>query len=567
MNKIAVITTFGNHEFEPFAKKMLQTFMANWPNDIRLWIQLDDTLLSEQVIPLVRPSMDAIATDWLPEHRDFVTRNKSRDDPQNYRFQATRFCHKVFAIYRAYDAMRINKANGGESDRYLIWMDADVHTTRHVTLEDLKLCLPKQGDALAYMGRKDWPHSECGWLAFDLDNGGGEIIEAVYKQYVTDGIFKEDEWHDSWIWDKQMQGKKVTNLTPMASGAGAKDVWHESPMGKWSVHYKGPVAKAQLTENQPSKPGQKIGNIHINTKNALEDKQIQSHIEQNQKLIKNWIKPCKANDEKLVIVSAGPMLIPDDIRKETGKIVAVKHALLPLKRVGIKPWACILLDPRDHMSDFVMDADPDIIWFVASQVDPQAVKELLARGCTVYGYHAAVGANENFLTQKQSDAIIVGGSATATRGLYMLYHLGFRKFKLYGYDLCEFNKPEDLHEKDKFGQPKYFEFTMKMDTPAYSLKREFLTEAQLIAQYQEMNTLLREGEMQIEAEGMGIVPFMMKCKELEDLHKAELKARIENSKLTSYKDLLHGRSHSRADRNRAAATGSARRRKPQPRKR
>lgn len=541
--KIAVVTTFGNASFDVYAKRMLQSFAANWPAEIPLLVQLDDELLLQDVAKIVRPQ-DAIATGWEKDHAEFVERNKGKDDPQNYRKQPVRFCHKVFAIKRALDAVEKQKADGGQDiPRYLIWMDADVITNRQVTMDDIKLCLPKEGDAVAYMGRKDWDHSECGWLVFDLENRGQIAINAITRMYETDHIFMLEQWHDSWLWDDVRKNFTLspntwTNLTHNATGM---DVWPQSPMGKWSTHYKGPQAKAKLVnERQQSPMNANPGKIQIMTQNAIPHEEIRAHIEKNQSLIKNWIRPCKTHDEEIVVVSAGPMLVAEDIRKEAGKkIVAVKHALTPLRKAGIKPWACILLDPRPHVADFIKDADPSVLWFVASQVNPLVTMELLARGCTVWGYHASVNAGEEALIRKQDHAIISGGSATATRGLYVLHHLGFSKMKLYGYDLCVPDKP-DLDAKDDRGQPKFLEMSIGMNDPLYNVKRLFWSEPQLIAQFEEVNDLIKNGRFNLEAIGDGIVPFMVKAKKVSDLRRAELKAKIAGENPPSYMDLLNG---------------------------
>jgi hypothetical protein len=544
---IAVVTTFPDNCWDIYAKQALQSFAQFWPDEIPLMVQLDDDLLYDQVNKLLRPQ-DGIAVGWEPGHKAFVERNKDKDDPTNYRKQPVRFCHKVFAIKRAFDAaMKQKAADPATAPRYLVWMDADVITQRKVTIAEIQECLPREGDAVAYMGRKDWDHSECGWLAFDLENGGLNLIEALYFVYKEDIILHYDQWHDSWAFDQQIKTKlqeqgpflyKTTNLTANASGM---DVWAQSPMGKWSTHYKGPQAKAKLVNEKlpPQQNGNMQSNIVIQTKNAIPHEEIRNNIAINQMLITKWIRQCKPTDEEIVVVSAGPMLVAEDVREEVmaGKrIVAVKHALKPLKEAGITPWACILLDPRPHVADFVNNPDTDVLWLVASQVDPKVTAKLIEAGCTVWGYHAAVGAEEQEMTKKQQGAIISGGSATATRGLFMLHHLGFRRFRLYGYDLCYPEKP-DLKAIDDRGQPKYLEMSVGFNHPLYRLKRAFWSEPQFIAQFEEINDIIKCGKFELKAFGHGVIPFILKAKETGELRERELRAKI-NGKPPSYERLL-----------------------------
>lgn len=540
MTNIVVITTFANAHFEPFAKKMLQSFAQYWPKEIGMLLQLDDSLLMPDVKKILR-DVDLIGVDWPPEHKAFIERHKGKDDPQDYRRQAVRFCHKVFAIGNALESIREVKYAGKPVPRYLIWMDADVHTLRPVTLQDIQECLPKGGDAVAYMGRKDWDHSECGWMAFDLENGGDKIIDYLSLAYNEDRIFSQPQWHDSWVFDRILEEQpkiKRTNLTPNAMG---RDVWAQSPMGKWSVHHKGPAAKAELMgQPMPQQMPMQPQRIRVQTKNSIPHEEIRKQIAKNQQLIKNWIKPCLPIEEELVVVSAGPMLVAEDLRPEVvagKKIVAVKNALVPLKNAGIKPWACILLDPRPHVADFVQDADPDITWFVASQVNPAVTLELLARGCTVWGYHACVNAGEEELILKQEGAIVSGGSATATRGLFMLYHLGFSNFTLYGYDLCMPDKP-DMNKLDDFGQPKYLEMTVNTNDMLYNQKRMYWTEAQYYAQFEEMSELVKSGKFKLKAYGDGVVPFMIKARNIADMRREELRKKLMGGKPINYSEML-----------------------------
>lgn len=556
MHKIAVITTFPNNAWPIYGKRMLESFVKYWPADVDLCVELDDDLLLQDVQKILRPN-DAVAPGWTAEHKAFVERNKGKDDPQDYRKQAVRFCHKVFAIHRAYTAIKEQKEHGEGYPRYLIWLDADVLTTKQVTHDDLLKCLPKEGDAVAYLGRKDWDHSECGWLAFDLEKGGDKIIEAVYSNYLYDKVFSYEQWHDSWIWDRYINSPERTVFTPngpivvsaavvsehlptnLTADKPGMEIWQHSPMAAWSTHYKGPVAKQQLAQ-QPVKQAQQRVPITIQTKNSIPDASIQANIKTNQELITNWIRLCADNDETIVVVSAGPQLIAEDVRKEVEqgrRIVAVKHAVEPLNKAGITPWAVILLDPREHVRNFVEKPDNNIIWIVASQVNPEVTKRLIDAGCTVWGYHAPVGAGEGELIAKQPYAQITGGSATATRGLYVLRHLGFKKFRLYGYDLCYPDKV-DMNEKTAEGAPKYLEMSVGLDNPFYNVKKCFWTEPQFIAQFEEINEIIKSNTLDLEAFGEGVIPFIIKAKRTGELRMAELKAKIHGDTLTHYSELL-----------------------------
>lgn len=541
MNNIAVVTTFPNYAWPIYAKTMLQGYVANWPDDVSILVRLDDEMLAKDVEKIIRPQ-DGLICGTNKEHAEFLERNKDKDHKDDYRKQGCRFSHKVFTIKASADYW-IAENKAAVKCRYLIWLDADVLTTGKVTSKDLEKCLPHDGDAVAYLGRKDWPHSECGWLAFDLTCGGDEVINEIYKRYISDQIFSEQQWDDSYIWDRvrehffklDKQAGNWTNLSPLASGL---EAWSHSPMAAWSKHYKGPVAKAQLggakVQKQEGRP------MRIETKNSLPDEVLQRNILENQTLIKNWVVPCIENDEEIVVVSAGPQLVPEDLRAEIAagrKIFAVKHALKPLREAGVDIFGCILLDPREHVYDFVDNPDTSVNWFVASQVTPKATRKLIEAGCKVWGYHASVGAKEEQYTSAQPFSVVDGGSATATRGLFLLAKLGFRKFRLYGYDLCVADKP-DLSAVDATGQPANFEVSLAVNYPCYQGKKAFWSKGELLAQYEEFRRVVEHKDWDIKAFGPGIAPFITEAKRISDLRLEDKKAKLGLTKSVSYEELL-----------------------------
>ena len=61
--------------------------------------------------------------------------------------------------------------------------------------------------------------------------------------------------------------------------------------------------------------------------------------------------------------------------------------------------------------------------------------------------------------------LLGGGCSTAMRGISVLHAAGFRKFRLYGYDLC-YTEDVDWEAKDKSGQSKFMEVEEPGSFPA-----------------------------------------------------------------------------------------------------
>jgi hypothetical protein len=98
---------------------------------------------------------------------------------------------------------------------------------------------------VSYLGRGEKYHSECGWVAYNLDKSEcREFIRDFVNMYNTDTIFKEREWHDSYIFDvlrKQIQQRcHFHNLNPSREDKGlAGHPFINSELGKHMDHVKG----------------------------------------------------------------------------------------------------------------------------------------------------------------------------------------------------------------------------------------------------------------------------------------------------------------------------------------
>lgn len=513
--KITAVTTFPNKHYNLYAKQMVESFCQYWPEDVKFWIQLDDEPQSEAVINELKGMYkqkftnrvnDGATCEWTPEYLAWKARNKDKNWGKDYRKQYYRFGHKVFAIAKAAQEALFN---GSE---YMIWIDADVITKKQVTWEVIKEWLPTKLGGVAYLGRKDWPHSETGFLIFDLYKTNFFFRDwlSLYHDEDLDRLLKEEQWHDAWAFD--LARERACQLDNLSEGISGRDVFEQSPLGQYMEHYKGP-RKQELIPKQPQAVN--VDLMEIKTKNCLPDERIKENVSANLLLIdeKNWLKQCKPHGEEVVIVSAGPSLSPDEIMplyKRGVKIVAVKHALNTLLEAGIVPWACMLLDPREHVTGFVENPHPDVNYLVSSMVDPKVTQALIKNRCKVYGYHAFVGAGE--VTRIPKFHIVVqGGSATATRGISLMDMLGFRKMHLFAYDCCYLEEP-DINKLDEKGRPKYMKLVMTVQSWAgKEARRTFWTEGQFLAQVNEMRKVyFNTPGIELNVYGEGIIPWMRK---------------------------------------------------------
>jgi hypothetical protein len=529
--KVAVCTTFPISYYDLCAAEMLASFDMYWPKEVDLYISLDK--VSEQELAAINTAMNDlmpsgrdyfISNDWSPEKEAFYARNTDSPDV-SYRFQVCRFGHKVFTLKATADHCR------GTGYEKLIWLDADVITHKPVTMDDLIDLCPSA--CASYLGREDAPHSECSFMAFDHTTGFS-IIDKMHEYYVTDKVLELPGWTDCDVFDEVMKTHPGKNLSKGLKG------WHvfpESPCGKFMEHRKGNRKTKAVAQRQVQKPVL-ADTMQIKTKNCLPNDLIIANIQENMKLITHWVEYVQPHDEDVVVCSAGQSLSYADIKPwaEKGtKIITVKHAIDRLKAWGIKPWGCVLLDPRQHVEKFIQKPDSDIIYFVASMVDPSVVRTLLENNCKVVGYHAFVGAGEDKMLPKGT-MLVAGGSATATRCIGLLHEcLGFKNLHCYGYDLCYFTQP-DMATKDDAGNLKYMEVTLGAQTWGGKVQnRTFWTEGQFLAQAKELHDLYKSPQgFNIALYGQGIPSWQKSCHEQHkawvDKQNKEIDTRKRNSK-------------------------------------
>lgn len=526
INKYLVITTFPNKDWYDYLHIGTMSFLQYWPAEVPLLIKLYKDDAHEAVNKSLENLVGSIKNDKegrevhiengsTKEEIDFYTRHKDYKNEGDYRTNYISFSYKIFALYQAYLYAKQEKYE------YIIWLDADIITKGEVSNQDIEKWI--NGADIAYLGRKDWDHSECGFIVYKTEIAE-DFIKDFHQMYVSDDVLKQEQYHDSYIFDVLRKKHDKLVYENISKGIDGRDVFNISPLGEQLQHFKGPAEKQKLIDKvKKIRNGEPldhnnaidVNDVIIKTKNCVDKEVIRANIQKNVRMIRNWFVPCKRTEEKIIICSAGPSLDPLEIKKyydDGCKIVAVKHALKPLQKAGVIPWAVILLDPREHVANFIDDIHPDSLVFVASMVDTSVIDRLLEKKLKIIGYHVAVGANEtDFL--RNGDCIIIGGSATSTRGISLLEGLGFRNMELFGYD-CSYHEKPDLQEKKDNAILKYQEITLEVETYGdKKIKRTFWTEGQFLAQLQEFrNFYFHKENLNLNIHGDGMIPWIWRNK-------------------------------------------------------
>lgn len=243
-----VVTSFHQAGMESYGQRMIDTWEQFWPSTVDLRVYAENChpqvrRPNSEVIDLLSVSSDCV--NFVERHRNNPEAHGGQgphnaeiwSERKNFKWQAVRFCYKVFALQHAGRTVTTD---------WLIWIDADTTTHTAVPVEWLNRVCP-MGFMGSYLGRSDNYHSECGWIAYNLKHPAcRDFIERVAEMYVRDEIFNHKEWHDSYIWDvvrktwRDQRGVELMNLNPEPDTKGlAKHPFINSELGRYMDHFKG----------------------------------------------------------------------------------------------------------------------------------------------------------------------------------------------------------------------------------------------------------------------------------------------------------------------------------------
>lgn len=242
--KYTFVTSFNKENYDVYAKKMLQSAVDNWnQDDFRLVVYYDGYGCQ----PYDKPDAPEASfieyrnLDLLKARNDFIQRNKDKNGrfaeaPYNYRMDAIRFCHKVYAYTDlAYEL--IDQENTG----WLVWLDADTVTTTKFTAEDAAKILPDDTDVV-HLGRIDIDYSETGFVGWNMGmHNAVSMLVDIRGAYDTDEVLAYREWTDSFVFERLLNiykahGTKTHNLSEGVRGLA---VFENSVLKDYFIHNKG----------------------------------------------------------------------------------------------------------------------------------------------------------------------------------------------------------------------------------------------------------------------------------------------------------------------------------------
>ena len=268
--------------------------------------------------------------------------------------------------------------------------------------------------------------------------------------------------------------------------------------------------------------------IVVHPRDCVDKEYIQANIKENMNLINKdkFLGKCRPNEGDVIVISGGHSTDYSKVRellKENpeSKIICVKHSYPHLLANSIKPWACVVLDPRSiegestHgiiRKDLFKTVDPSTKFFVASMTDPSVTKYLIEKKANIYGWHAFTESLRNESEREQEiknqkitvmedlgipegATLITGGTCAAMRVLGIMHTMGFRKFHLFGFDSSLKDEPTEEQRKETTGaedeepKPKYLQVNVRGEN--------FWTTGELLAMAQDCERVFNDSSMNL----------------------------------------------------------------------
>lgn len=219
-----IITTIGPNSWDRYAKRFVESFLSYWPAEASLEIwhhHLGDDVPSHPGVTFRRlddtPAFKAVSQALGPQ---------AKDGP------SLAYCFKAIALSHSITA---------DLD-WIGFIDADTETMRPVTPSLLANLFDSQYD-LTYLYRKSVRESEGSWFAFNLRSvNGASLLHDYYGVYTSLEFLHFKKQTDNAILDRLVNIHAAHGLMAknLSAGALGLDAFHQSPLGAYLIHYKGP---------------------------------------------------------------------------------------------------------------------------------------------------------------------------------------------------------------------------------------------------------------------------------------------------------------------------------------
>lgn len=232
--KYHVVTTMNEAGWIETGKKMVDTFLKHWEVPLTIYAEGFDPSGDYPELPIHIRTLPSWVDNFKFKHHTVNQYNGRIGAGYDYRYDAVKFAHKVGAL-----------TDFGEEidDGVVIWLDADTITHEDVNPEWLEHLFPEPA-YLAWLDRLN-AHPECGFVMFRASHPYHKSFMQSFRNiYITGDIFRQREYHDSYILQQLVASKVASGKIPPPASLSGDITWHHpfvnGPLGAKLDHLKGP---------------------------------------------------------------------------------------------------------------------------------------------------------------------------------------------------------------------------------------------------------------------------------------------------------------------------------------
>jgi len=232
---ITVVTSIGSASVRSgLAGAFLERARRYLPSEARLVVYASEPLVEHGWMPPGYVRFKAIYAEFCAHFTGIAAHVA---DPESvtpasfydYRFDATRFAIKAYALMDAANTHRVGP---------IIWLDSDVLIEKPVPFEFLMELAEMD---LVYLDREEFG-PECGFVLYNR-KVGRDFIREFHEMYESSRVFDLPEWHDSYVFGHLLKGVYGGAKRNLARGIPGKHPWPQTVLGPYMTHLKGPARK------------------------------------------------------------------------------------------------------------------------------------------------------------------------------------------------------------------------------------------------------------------------------------------------------------------------------------
>ena len=214
MTKINFVTSFNEEIYKVAGHHLINSIDNNWEPSLKLkcyYHKLDPKNYSFKSDVSLEP------LDSIEEYTEFLKVNKEHDGtefgkiPYNWRLDALRWSHKVFALTEYAFELSEKDAQAG----WLIWIDADSVSSKRLVPDDILGMLPEACD-IAFAGARDIDggrYVDCSFMAFNLNKRPAlDLLGDLRGAYISGELLQYREWNDAFITERLLNIYKAHGM-------------------------------------------------------------------------------------------------------------------------------------------------------------------------------------------------------------------------------------------------------------------------------------------------------------------------------------------------------------------